>query len=403
MKILHINTYDIDGGAARAAYRLHNALLAQGVDSKMLVQRKGGDDYTVIAPTSKIKKAINLLRPTLDRLPLLFYKKNKKESLFSPSLLPFSDVVKKIEQINPDIVHLHWICGGMLPVTDLAKIKQPIVWSLHDMWAMTDGDHLYCTKYEDSKFYFDFKYWLYKRKQTTYKKIDTMYIVGLSKWISNHASQSKLLKDKKHINLPNPIDTNIYKPIGKQQARELLNIPKDKKLILFGAMGATSDKNKGFDLLSDALNQLAVSDDIEFIVFGNSEPQSKPNFKFKTRYIGRLHDDISLVVLYSAADVMIVPSRQENLSNAIMESLSCATPVVSFDVGGNEDMIEHKINGYLAKPFDTSDLKDGIEWILNSSNYDELCENARRKVMNSFDSRLVSKKYIELYETVLNE
>jgi len=120
-------------------------------------------------------------------------------------------------------------------------------------------------------------------------------------------------------------------------------------------------------------------------VFGSSEPEVSQNFGFKTHYLGHLYDDVSLVTLYSAVDVMIVPSLQENLSNAIMESLSCATPVVAFDVGGNSDMIEHKINGYLARPFDTDDLVYGIEWVLNYENYDELCKNAREKVLKEFD------------------
>jgi glycosyltransferase involved in cell wall biosynthesis len=118
--------------------------------------------------------------------------------------------------------------------------------------------------------------------------------------------------------------------------------------------------------------------------------------------MGHLHDDISLTTLYSAADVMIVPSLQENLSNAIMESLACATPVVGFDVGGNSDMIVHQKNGYLAKPFDTEDLANGIEWVLNNEDYEELCQNAREKVLKEFDSVVVAKKYIELYSEILD-
>ena len=113
-------------------------------------------------------------------------------------------------------------------------------------------------------------------------------------------------------------------------------------------------------------------------------------------------DDISLVTLYNAVDIMIVPSLQENLSNAIMESLACATPVVGFNIGGNSDMIEHKKNGYLAKPFDTIDLKDGIEWTLNNEYYDELCQNAREKVMREFDSKIVAQQYIEFYKKILH-
>ncbi len=153
-------------------------------------------------------------------------------------------------------------------------------------------------------------------------------------------------------------------------------------------MGATSDLRKGFKELSKALQTIKL-DEVEFIVFGSSEPKNPPKFKFKTHYVGRLHDDISLVTLYSAVDIMIVPSLQENLSNAIMESLSCSTPVVAFNIGGNSDMIEHKKNGYLAKPFEPQDLANGIEWILNLDNkdYNKLCDNAREKVLKEFDSR----------------
>ena len=136
------------------------------------------------------------------------------------------------------------------------------------------------------------------------------------------------------------------------------------------------------------------------IAFDITKLQHLSKFKFKTHYVGRLSDDVSLVTLYSAVDVMVVPSLQENLSNAIMESLSCATPVVAFDVGGNSDMIEHKKTGYLAKPFEPQDLANGIEWILNLEDmeYKKLCQNAREKVLKEFDSRVVARKYIELYE-----
>lgn len=153
---------------------------------------------------------------------------------------------------------------------------------------------------------------------------------------------------------------------------------------------------------SESLDKLQ-NENIEFVVLGTTKPQNSPNLGFKTHYLGSLHDDISLVTLYSAVDAMIVPSLQENLSNAIMESLSCGTPVVAFDIGGNNDMIEHKLNGYLAKPFDTTDLKDGIKWVLNTPNYEEISVNAREKVLKEFDSKIVAQKYIDLYNKVLND
>src|SRR5690606_24012198 len=136
-------------------------------------------------------------------------------------------------------------------------------------------------------------------------------------------------------------------------------------------------------------------------IFGSSQPSNPSSFTQPVHYMDQLHDDTSLRALYSAADVMVVPSLQENLSNAIMESLACGTPVVAFDIGGNSDMIEHQKNGYLAQPFDTDDLAKGIEWLLNSPNYHQLCDNARDKVLTHFDSQTVAKQYIALYKEIL--
>jgi len=410
MKILIVNTSDIQGGAARAAYRLHKALLGSGVDSQMLVQGKSSDDYTVIGPTTKVQKAMAKLRPTLDSLPVRWYK-NRTKTLFSPSWFGFSGIVDKINEMNPDIVHLQWISGGMMRVEEIARIKAPIVWTLHDMWAFTGGCHYdeECGRYKEtcgnckvlgSDKQTDLSTKIFNRKQKAFAVKKDMTIVGLSNWLNECSKSSTLLKDKNHINLPNPIDTNTFKPFDKERARELWSLPKDKKLVLFGAIGATSDPRKGFKELSDAMGKL-TSKEMEFVVFGSSQPQNAPDFGFKTHYLGSLTDDVSLVTLYNAVDVMVVPSLQENLSNAIMESLACATPVVGFDIGGNSDMIEHKINGYLAKPYESKDLASGIEWVLNAPNYDELCKNAREKVVREFDSRVVAKKYIELYKEIL--
>jgi glycosyltransferase involved in cell wall biosynthesis len=143
------------------------------------------------------------------------------------------------------------------------------------------------------------------------------------------------------------------------------------------------------------------TENIELVVFGSTEPRTPSSFKQPVRYLGHLHDDISLRVLYSAADVMVVPSLQENLSNAIMESLACGTPVVAFNVGGNSDLIEHRETGYLAAPFDADELATGIDWVLTAENYSELSGNARDKVLRNFDSKIVAGKYIELYQNIL--
>jgi len=413
MKILIVNTYDIKGGAARAAYRLHRSLLNENIDSKMLVVNKYSDDFTVLSFEQNFGKIKNRLRNFQLRFfnPIKKYP-NKTKTLFSSSYLDYSNISATINKINPDIVHLHWICDEMIKIEDIAKIKAPIVWSLHDNWAFTGGCHIMweCEKYKHncgacprlgSDKESDLSRKIFNRKQKTFSKIDNMTIVGLSKWLMECSKKSSLLKDRKHINLPNAIDTNIFKPFNKEKSRELWNLPACKKLVLFGAMSATSDVNKGFRELNEAFHKLQDKN-IELVVFGSSRPENAPQSKYETHYLGQLHDDISLQLLYSACDVMVVPSLQENLSNAIMESMSCATPVVGFDIGGNNDLIDHKTNGYLAIPFDSEDLARGIEWVLQAENYDELSTNARNKVLEKFDSKVVVEQYIELYKEVLH-
>lgn len=412
MKVLMVNKADIIGGAARAAYRLHRALISQGVDSKMLVSSKKSDDDSVLADDSKKSKIFAAFVSKLDSMPVRFYK-NKSRTLFNSAWISINKLGKIVKEINPDIVHLHWICGGMLRIGEIKKINVPIVWSLHDMWAFTGGCHYdeWCNKYKNncgkckvlnSKFDYDLSRSVWNRKNRVFSKTENITIVGLSNWLAECAKNSSLLKKKTVVNLPNPIDTNKYKPIDKSVARELLNLPQNKKIILFGAMSATSDKRKGYSQLIDAVNKIE-EENIELVVFGNSGSKIKEDFKYKINFVGKLKDDISLQILYSAADVMIVPSLQENLSNVILESLSCAIPVVAFDIGGNSDMIEHKNNGYLAKPFDTYDLAKGIEWILNSENYSFLCENARNKAINEFDSKIVANRYIDLYKKIIDK
>jgi len=413
MKILIVNLTDIKGGAARAAYRLHNALLGEGIESEMLVEYKYSDDFRVEAiHQGKLSHAWSVVRSGFDALPLKFYRERSKTE-FSVSRTPCSGLVERINSINPDIVHLHLAVGAMLKIEDIVKIKAPIVWSLHDMWLFTGGCH-YTEECEEYKYNCgkcpilgsnkeqDLSKKIFQKKEKAFAQIENMTIVGLSTWLHKCAKDAPLLQSKRHINLPNPIDTQQFKAVNQEEARNLWSLPQNKKLILFGAMGATSDPRKGFSYLEEALKYLEI-ENIELVIFGGSEPKEPVDLGFPLHYMGLLQDEVSLISLYSAVDVMVVPSIQENLSNAIMESLACATPVVAFDIGGNGDMIEHQTNGYLAKPYLADDLGKGIEWVLSHNTSEVLSKSARKKVVNSFDNCVVSPQYIKLYEEVLDD
>lgn len=409
MKVLILNIYDDVGGAARAAYRLHKALLGAGVQSIMLVQKKLSDDYSVVGGDTIKQKLIGQLKQYVDQLPVMFYR-NKSPSLFSSAWFSFGDILNKINKIQPDIVHLHWVCKGMLSIDEIRKIKAPIVWTLHDSWPFTGGCHIpgECKKYTTncgscpllgSSNNHDLSSKVFNKKLNNLK-LKKIYPVAVSRWLQNCAEDSSLFNQANVKCIPNAIDTNAYAPIEKSVARSILNIGGHKQLVLFGAMSATSDLNKGYQEFVEAINQLKSSE-IEIVIFGSGSPKNTPTDKFKIHYLGQLHDDISLKVIYSAADVMVVPSLIEAFGQTASEAMACGTPVVAFHTTGLLDIIEHKENGYLARAFDTTDLARGIDWVLSAEKHIQLSRNARNKVLNKYDSKVVVKQYIDLYEQIL--
>ncbi|MFM6224340.1 MAG: glycosyltransferase family 4 protein, partial [Dolichospermum sp.] len=413
MKPLLISASDINGGAARAACRLHQGLQNIGVDSQMLVQNKQSDDYTVISPASKLGKGIGKLKPILDSLPLQLYPQRDR-STYSVQWLP-DNLAAQVAQINPDVINLHWINGGYLKIETIAKFKKPIVWTLHDMWAFTGGCHYNgdCVNYTNScgacpqlhsNKEKDLSRWIWQRKANAWKNLN-LTIVTPSHWLDKCAASSSLLKNVRIEVIPNGLDTQQYKPIQKSVARNILGLPEDKQLVLFGAMIATSDPRKGFNFLQSALQNLTQSgwgEQVELVVFGSSQPKNPTELGFKSHYLGRLNDDISLSLVYAAADVFLAPSVQDNLPNTVMESLACGTPCVAFDIGGMSDMIEHQQNGYLAKPFDVDDLARGIAWVLEDKpRWVALSQCGREKVENDFTVKAQAEKYISLYQSLI--
>jgi glycosyltransferase involved in cell wall biosynthesis len=408
MKVLIISAADIIGGAHKAAYRLHRALLDNNISSQMLVQNKVSDEYQIIGPTSNFRKRVfNPLRPAFD---YILMKINKIDTLFSSSFLPFSEIIKQIDRIKPDLVHLHWITGGMMRIEDIAKIKYPIIWSLHDMWAFTGGCHydndcgLYrqncgnCKMIPNGKKY-DLSRIVFNRKRKTYSQIRNITFVATSRWLAKCAQDSTLLKNKNIHILPNPIDTNLFKPLNKNISRELFKIPKNKKVILYSALHSLKDKRKGAVELFEAINMTNLEDTV-IVVAGSSQPKEFKKQKYPVFFIPPLKDELSLPMLYNIADIMIAPSLQENLANSILENLACGVPVVAFDIGGNSDLIEHKKNGYLAKNKSPKSLANGINWTLKKQNHELLSKNAIQSI-KKFNYKNLSKRYISLYRQTL--
>lgn len=407
MKVIQLNHSDINGGAARAAYRIHHCLRDAGIDSHMWVNQALSGDWTVKGPSSKWEKLTAVLRGHVGE-QLKRTLKTGNLIIHSPAVVP-SQWVKRIKESNADIVHLHWIAGEMLSVADIGRIKKPIVWTLHDMWAFCGAEHLaWDNRWRDGYRHdnrpshesgFDLNRWTWQRKRKHWQR--PMHIVTPSRWLADYVGKSALMHNWPISVVPNPIDTERWKPLEQGIARELLGLPRDVQLLLFGAMDGTIAHHKGFDLLLCALEHLR--DDprvqgLELVVFGQRAPHSPPTLGFPIHYTGHLQDDLSLRALYSAADALVLPSRQDNLPNTGVEAHACATPVIAFDTGGLPDIVVHKQTGYLASAFDSQDLANGIIWVLAQRESGWLGEQARKRAVARFRYPVVAKKYQHIYE-----
>lgn len=410
MRVSHLNHSDINGGAARAAYRIHHCLREAGVDSRMYVNNASAGDWTVQGPSSKWEKLTAALRGHVGG-QLRHLLKTGNPIIHSPAVVP-SQWPKRLNASDADIVHLHWVQGEMLSIADIGGIEKPIVWTLHDMWAFCGAEH-----YTDDHRYrdgyhrdnrpahearFDLNRWTWQRKRKHWQ--NPMHIVTPSRWLADCARESALMQDWPIDQVSYPIDVKRWRPIEKNFARELLGIPRDVPLLLFGAMGGGRDPRKGFDLLAAALDHLRGQiQGLELVIFGQLAPQEPPNLGFQVHYTGPLHDDVSLRLLYSAADVFALPSRQDNLPLTCMEALTCGTPVVAFESSGPPTMIEHQKTGFLADAFDSEDFAKGIRWLFEHPDFPSLKRAARAYAEERFDPLRVAEQYRRIYDKVLSE
>ena len=411
MKIIHVNYFDTIGGSGRAAYRIHHALRQAGVESRMVVKEAASSDWTVQVLAPK-KQNANLYHRIQSKWfnTLIRRFRTGSQTLHSPDISSLVDV-RQINACDADVIHLHWFNSGMLSIADIGKIKKPIVWTLHDMWAFCGAEHVtYEFRWKegyrkdnrpDYEGGFDLNRWTWERKRKHWQR--PMHIITPSQWLAECVRQSALMREQPVTVIPNAIDTNLWQPLEKRLARQILKLPAHVPLIIFGALGRGNDPNKGFDLLRDTLAHLRGEvAGLELVIFGQHPPQTPPDLGFPAHYTGHLHDDISLRLLYNAADLLVIPSRLENLPNTGVEAHACGTPVVAFNIGGLPDIVEHLRTGYLAAPYDTVDLAQGIKWVLENQGAGSLGRQARARAVERFDGLVVAQQYIETYKQVLS-
>lgn len=419
MKVVLINKTDVGGGAAVAANRLKEALRQEGVDASMLVQdAKQPGDGVVAVGDGFMHRQKAFYRFVMERLLFLPHEKNALERFaFSPANTGI-DISHHPLVLEADIIHLHWVNQGFLSLESLQKLfslGKPVVWTLHDMWSFTGGCHYSgsCLEFLEHCAYCpflkkpgknDLSARLFKQKKELYKHV-SMHVVTCSKWLKSLSNESTLLRSKIFHQIPNPIDTNFYQPRDKKQCREKLGLPRDKKLVLFGAANV-EDTRKGMRYLLEALDILKESfplfrDNVELLVFGKMPKGKAKTFPFKTHSFKFVSDHNVLVDLYNAADIFVLPSLQDNLPNTVMESMACGTPVVGFRIGGVPEMIDHEESGFLAEVRNALSLATGMHETLFLSDFEQMGAAARAKVVKCYSQKVVAQRYLTVYNEAL--
>jgi len=425
MKVNHITASDLSGGAARAAYRIHQSLLHHGalleVQSQMRVLQKLSNDPTVIGNPLKANPLWRRIRPRI--INQVYRNFNTQNPVLHSVAFLKTGLGKELSDASADIFHLHWLGNNTLSVEEIGKLSQPLVWTLHDQWAFCGAEHyVNLPPFKDERYIEgytadnrpphergpDLNRWTWQRKRQAWQK--PIHIVCPSNWMADCARKSALMKDWPIVVIPNPIDLETWSPFDQTQARKVFNLPVDSPLILFGALGGTSDPRKGSDLLQFALHSLKtqVADtplsSLELVVFGQNRPQTEPDFGFPVHYMGHLHDDVSLRLLYSSADVMVLPSRLDNLPNTGLEAHACGTPVVAFRYSGLTDVVTDGVTGILAEPFEPESLAQAIlTAIEDPDRQKELGSAARAKAEQLWAPLVVAKQYAEVYRSILSQ
>ena len=407
MRVLIVNTSERTGGAAVAANRLMKALNNNGVKAKMLVRDKESDTLTVVGlPKSPLLHWHFLW----ERLVIFVRSRFSRKHLFEIDLANTgSDITRLPEFQEADVIHLHWINQGMLSLSGIQKILRsgkPVVWTMHDIWPATAICHLTlgcrsftstcksCRLLPGSS---GLAQSVWRKKQRLLED-GNIFFVACSRWLESEAKASALLKGNKTTSIPNPIDIHIYNRCNKQEARQRLGLPADKKLILFVSQRVTN-RNKGMAYLMDACDQLKDLPQLGVVILGGHAEEVTT--QLPTFPLGYVNDEHRIVDVYNAVDVFVLPSLSENLPNTIMEAMACGVPCVGFRVGGIPEEIDHKQNGYVAEYRSAEDLARGIRWILTEADYESLCHHAVQKVAQNYSQQSVAIKYIDVYQQAL--
>ena len=418
MRVLIVNTSERAGGAAVAASRLMEALINNGVKAKILVRDKQTDNLCVVQHPQQRRLRWAFL---WERLTIWLRLGLRRKHLFDIDTGSCgADITQLPEFQEANVIHLHWVNQGMLSLKQIRKILDSgkrVVWTMHDIWPATAICHLTldCRQFETSpdpsqggegcrkcplSSSLSSKIWRRKQQMLEGRRIS---FVACSEWLAGEARKSALLKGQTIVNIPNPIDTRVFRPGDRQAARRALGLPEDGKMILFVSQRATNPY-KGMQYLIDSLRSDSLShwrergERIFLAILGGHAEELVGQLSLETHVLGYVNDEQRIVQVYQAADVFVLPSLSENLPNTIMEAMACGIPCIGFNIGGIPEEIRHKQTGYLAAYRDSEDLARGLHWVLEEADSDVLSKACLRHVAENYSQQSVAKRYIEVYE-----
>jgi len=413
-RVVHLAQSDREGGANRAAFRLHQALRAAGVESVFHPGRKLGDDPSVIPAWPRLAgRLTSEFVARLNALALRAYP-SRRSGAFSPVRLSYGEPHRDLIAAA-DVVCLHWIAGAFLKPAALARIGQPLVWRLSDLWPFTGGCHYpaKCRGFAEqcgrcpalgSQSDFDLSRLDFVARRRAYANLD-LTIVAPSRWIADQARGSSLFGGRRIEHIATGVDLTLYRPHDWAQARNTLSLPLDRRIVLFGALAATEDRRKGYHHMNAALHLLAASgkaDDVMLVVFGGGRGAEKAeHLPLPALHVGPIANEDHLSMLYAAADVFIAPFEEDNLPNVVLEALACGTPVAAFRTGGIPDSIDHGENGYLAPVGAADELARGILWAIEDADRQARLRHSARAVAQArFDLASCARRYRDLFTDI---
>jgi len=408
LNIIHLSESDFEGGAARAAFRINAAINNYSDINSILRVNKKSTKTNSVKGSNKILRLISYFKCYLS-VKITKLQKTNNSILHSISIFP-SFLDKELNNSSADIIHLHWVQGEMISIEEIGRINKPIIWTMHDSWPFCGAEH-HPNGLNDSRYIegytkfnkcplnkgFDLDKLTWDRKVKNWQM--KIIFVAPSRWLASCAKRSKLLSNSIIKVIPHPLSVDIFKPLSKNYSRKNYGLPLDKFLILFGSLSSYDDDMKGWSIFESTISKVAQKiPNIGIVIFGSPKPKKMPKIDLPIFFIGRIYDDEKLSILYSAVDLLAVSSRMESFGLTASEAQSCGTPVVAFNATGLKDIVEHKVTGYLAKPFSSLSFARGIIWVLGNKNrHKNLSLNARKRAIQLWSNEVISKKYKELY------